>query len=133
MATNKTTETTASVKEYISNIADEGRRKEVAAIVKLMQEASGLKPKMWGAVIVGFGSYHYKYASGREGDAPKAGLASRSNAIVLYFALGEKKEELLAQLGKHKIGGGCIYIKSLSDIDKEILGTMTKISIAFPR
>jgi hypothetical protein len=133
MATNKTTETTASVADYINNIADEDRRKDVSAIVKLMQKASGLKPKMWGSAIVGFGSYHYKYESGHEGDAPQAGLSSRSTAIVLYLALGEKREALLEKMGKHKTSKGCIYVKKLADVDKSVLETMTKVSIAQPR
>lgn len=133
MATNKTTENNASVNDYINNIADEDRRKDVAAIVKIMQKASGLKPKMWGPAIIGFGSYHYIYESGHEGDAPLAGLSSRSTAIVLYLALGDKREAMLEKFGKHKTGKECIYVKKLSDVDKAVLETMTNISIKKPR
>ena len=79
---------------------------------------------MWGTAIVGFGSYHYKYESGREGDAPLAGLSPRANAITLYFSNAKEKPDLLKKLGKHKMGGGCIYIQKLEDIDT---GTLTKL------
>jgi hypothetical protein len=131
MATNKTTETNASVLAYVAAIADEARRTDIAALIKLMQKVSGLKPKMWGPGIVGFGSYHYKYDSGHEGDAPLAGLASRSTAIVLYLNLGEKREALLEKLGRHKIGKGCIYLKKLADADKKVLEEMVKHSITY--
>jgi len=131
MATNKTTETSASVAAYIAAIADEARRTDIAALIKLMQKASGFKPKMWGPGIVGFGSYHYKYDSGHEGDAPLAGLASRSTAIVLYLNLGEKREALLEKLGKHKTGKGCVYLKKLADADKKVLEEMVKLSVTY--
>ncbi|CAN5264492.1 hypothetical protein BH11BAC6_BH11BAC6_13850 [soil metagenome] len=86
---------------------------------------------MWGTSIVGFGSYHYKYESGREGDAPLTGLASRANAITLYLGSNfDEREELLAKFGKHKIGGGCVHIQKLLDIDITILIKMVKNSIA---
>jgi len=86
---------------------------------------------MWGTAIVGFGSYHYKYDSGREGDAPLFGMASRANAITLYLGSDfENRATLLEKLGKHKIGGGCIHIKNLADIDQLILIKMVKNSIA---
>lgn len=131
MATNKTTETSASVAAYIAAIADEARRTDIAALIKLMQKASGYKPKMWGPGIVGFGSYHYKYDSGHEGDAPLVGLASRSNAIVLYLNPFEKREELQQKLGRHKTGKSCIYLKKLADADKKVLEEMVKLSVAY--
>ncbi|MCP9749890.1 DUF1801 domain-containing protein [Ferruginibacter sp. HRS2-29] len=130
MASNKTTETNASVPAYVAAIADEARRTDIAALIKLMQKASGFPPKMWGPGIVGFGSYHYKYDSGHEGDAPLAGLASRSTAIVLYLNLGEKRDVLLEKLGKHKTGKGCIYLKKLADADEKVLEEMVKVSIS---
>jgi hypothetical protein len=129
-AKNKTTETELSVREYLNNIADENRRKDCAAITELISKITGLKPKMWGTGIVGYGSYHYIYESGREGDAPLAAFASRANAIVLYVALTPKeKEELLKRFGKHKATGGCIYIQNLQDVDSKILSKMITNSI----
>ncbi len=130
MAKNKTTETKASVATFLKSIKDEKRRKDFSAIVDLISEQTGLEPKMWGTAIVGFGSYHYKYESGREGDAPLTGLASRANAIVLYLGDFDKREELFSKFGKHKLGGGCVYIQKLEDIDLSILSKMVKKSIA---
>ncbi len=85
---------------------------------------------MWGAAIIGFGSYHYKYASGHEGDAPLFGFASRANAISLYFLTSfPERDELLAQFGKYKASKACIYIQKLADIDLDILVKMAKLSI----
>lgn len=131
MAQNKTTENNASVTAFINNIKDEKRRKDFSAIVSLIAAHTGIEPKMWGTAIVGFGSYHYIYESGREGDAPAAGLASRSNAIVLYFAADEAREALLEKFGKHKTGKGCIYIQKLEDVDTGILVKMAKNSIRY--
>ncbi len=130
MAKNKTTETRDSVAGFLSAIKDEKRRKDFSSLIALITEHTGFETKMWGTSIVGFGSYHYKYESGREGDAPLAGMASRANAITLYIGSEfDKKEELLAKLGKHKIGGGCIHIQKLEDVDKSILIKMVKNSI----
>ena len=127
MAKNKTTETQNSVADYLTAIKDEKKRKDCSAIIDLITEHTGLKPKMWGTGIVGFGSYHYKYDSGHEGDAPLAGMASRTNAIVLYLSANfEKRNELLASLGKHKTDKGCVYINKLDDIDTGILTKMVK-------
>ncbi len=132
MAKNKTTETEASVADYVKSIKDEKRRKDFEAIIDLISKNTGYEPKMWGPSIVGFGSYHYKYESGREGDAPLTGLASRSNAIVLYLvSVFDKREELLAKFGKHKTEKGCVYIQKLEDIDTAILMKMVKNSIAY--
>ena len=129
MAKNKTIETRASVAGFLKTITDEKKRKDCSAIIDLITKHTGLEPKMWGASIVGFGSYHYKYESGREGDAPLAGLASRANAITLYLSNFDKKEELLKKFGKHKVGGGCVYIQKLADVDSSILIKMVKNSI----
>ena len=112
MAEVKTKPTQASVKEFLNQIPDKQRREDCFAIAKMMEEATGAKPKMWGKSIVGFGSYRYKYASGREGDSCLAGFASRKGALTLYLmgAVDEHKE-LVAKLGKHKTGKGCIYLK----------------------
>ncbi len=125
MAKNKTTETKNSVEEYLNNILDEARRKDCSEIIELIKQQTGLEPKMWGSAIVGFGSYHYKYQSGHEGDAPLVGFASRANAIVLYLASDfEQRTELLQKFGKHKTGKACIYIQKLEDIDTNILKKM---------
>ena len=129
---NKTIETKASVAGFLKTIKDEKRRKDCSAIIALITKHTGFEPRMWGTSIVGFGSYHYKYDSGREGDAPLTGIASRANAITLYLGSGfDKREELLSKFGKHKIGGGCVHIQKLEDIDTSILSKMVKNSIAY--
>src|SRR5712692_6264636 len=133
MAKNKTIETQHSVSGFLKKITDGKRRKDFTAIIGLITEQTGLEPKMWGTSIVGFGSYHYKYESGHEGSAPLAGIASRTNAITLYLSDFDKKEELLSKLGKHKTGGGCIYIQKLEHIDQRILTAMVKKSIEHRR
>lgn len=130
MAKNKTVETKDSVAAFFKTIKDEQKRKDFAAIIDLVTKHTRLEPKMWGTAIVGFGSYHYKYDSGREGDAPLFGMASRANAITLYLGSEfEKREELLAKVGKHKIGGGCVHIQKLADIDTAVLLKLVKNSI----
>ncbi len=129
MAKNKTVETDGSVENYIQSIADESKRKDTAAIVALMQQQTGLPPKMWGSSIVGFGSYHYKYKSGHEGDAPLAALSARANAITLYLGFFEEKEALLKELGKHKQGKACVYIKKLADVKEEVLRKLVQLSV----
>ena len=130
MAKNKTIETQDSVPGFLMTIKDEKRRKDFSAIIDLITEHTGFEPKMWGTSIVGFGIYHYKYESGREGDAPLAGIASRANAITLYLSSNfDKREELLSKFGKHKTSKGCIYIQKLEDVDTGILIKMVKNSI----
>ena len=129
MAKNKTVETQYSVADHLSTIKDEKKRKDCSAIIDLMAKHTKLEPKMWGTAIVGFGSYHYKYESGREGDAPLAALAARSNAITLYVSNAKEKEELLNKLGKYKMSGGCIYVQKLEDIDTGILIKLVDNSI----
>ncbi len=131
MAANQTVETKEPVGAYLKRIADEKRRKDCSAIIDLIADHVSIEPKMWGPGIVGFGSYHYKYESGREGDAPLAALASRANSIVLYFADDGQRAELLKKFGKFKMSGGCIHIKKLDDIDKGILLKMAKNSIKY--
>ena len=129
MTKNKTTENKNSVADYLSTIKDVKKRQDCAAIIDLITKHTALEPKMWGTAIVGFGTYHYKYESGREGDAPLIGLAARANAITLYLSNVKEKEEQLKKLGKHKMGGGCIYIQKLEDIDTSILKKMADNSI----
>lgn len=125
MAENKTKPTELSVAAYIDAITDEARRADAKALVKLMQKASGEKPKMWGPSIVGFGSYHYKYESGREGDMALLCFSPRKAATVLYSMTGHSDSKaLLAKLGKHAVSGGCIHIKKLADVDQKVLETL---------
>ena len=130
MAKNKTTETESSVTDFINAVEDTAKRNDSFELVKIMQEESGFEPKMWGPGIIGFGSYHYKYDSGHEGDAPLVAFSPRKAAISLYcYTTTENKEELLSKLGKHKASKGCIYIKKLTDIDTEILRKIILLSI----
>src|ERR1700684_4516279 len=121
MADNKTKPTELSVTAFIDAITDPTKRADAKALVELMQGAAGEKPKMWGPSIIGFGSYHYKYDSGREGDMPLVGFSPRKAAAVLYLAGLSDSEALLAKLGKHTTGKGCLYIKKLADVDKKVL------------
>ena len=131
---NITTENDGSVSAWVKKIPDASRRKDILALISLFQSVSGFEAKMWGTAIVGFGSYHYVYESGREGDAPLAGLASRSGAMVFYLRLApEDREKLLGKLGKHKTGKGCICIKSLADIDQKVLSRMITLSVKHKR
>jgi hypothetical protein len=133
MAKNKTTVTNKDVLQFINEFADtEQKRKDSYELIKLMQSVSGHKPKMWGPSIIGFGSYHYKYASGHEGDAPMIGFSPRKAAISLYVFTGlDKHKHLLDGLGKFKMGKACIYIKKLSDIDQKKLKLLMKETIAW--
>lgn len=125
MATNKTIETQASPEKYLKAITDAGRRKDCEALAKMMAKATKHPPKMWGPSIVGFGSYHYKYESGREGDMCLVGFSSRKGEIALYGLRAAKdSEKLLAKLGKHKEGKGCVYIKTLADVDEKVLAKL---------
>jgi hypothetical protein len=131
MAENKTKATKVSVAEFIDALADQSRRADAKTLVKLMQKAAGEKPKMWGPSIIGFGSYHYTYDSGREGDMPVVAFSPRKAATVLY-GLGES-EALLPKLGKYTRGKGCVYIKKLADVDQKVLETMVAKSVAARR
>lgn len=133
MAQNKTTYTDADVMEFIlSTVDSEQKRKDSLTLIELLQAWSGEKPRMWGPSIIGFGNYHYKYASGHEGDAPILGFSPRKSAISLYvFSDTEKSRQLLTQLGKYKMGKACIYIKKLSDIQIPVLQQLCEESVAF--
>ncbi|MFQ6600003.1 DUF1801 domain-containing protein [Flavobacterium sp. C3NV] len=123
MAKNKTTETNESTTDFINTfVEDETKKKDAFELIKIMQEVTHFEPKMWGPSIIGFGSYHYKYASGHEGDAPLVGFSPRKAAISLYINVPtENRDELLSKLGKHKASKGCIYVKKLADINSEVL------------
>jgi len=134
MADNQTKPTKLSVAAFIDGLTDPTRRADAKALVKVMQSAAGEKPRMWGASIIGFGSYHYKYESGREGDMPIIGFSPRKAANVLYnvTASGDCKA-LLAKLGTHTTGKGCLYIKKLADVDQQVLKAMVVKSVAAMR
>jgi len=130
MAEPKTKPTKQSVKEFLNKIDDPERRADCFAVAKMMEEITGEKPIMWGPSIVGFGSYHYKYASGREGDWPKAAFSPRKKDLTVYLMMGYTKHtELLEKLGKHSGGKSCLYIKRLSDIHVPTLKKLIKISV----
>ncbi len=122
MPKNKTKATEASVQSYFSAIEDETRRNDCETLAKLMSKATQQQPQMWGSSIVGFGSYHYKYESGREGDSCLTGFSSRKTDITVYLTASViGQEPLLSKLGKHKVGKGCLYMRKLSDVDLKVL------------
>lgn len=130
MAEPKTKPTKASVKEFLNKIPDKERRDDCFAVAKIMEEITGDKPKMWGPSIVGFGTWHYKYASGREGDWPVTGFSPRKRDLTLYLMMGfNKHTELMQKLGKHSTGKSCLYIKRLSDIHLPTLKKLIKKSV----
>jgi Domain of unknown function (DU1801) len=133
MAENKTQPTTAGVGAFLET-CDEARRTDAKALARLMQKITGHKPAMWGPSIVGFDQYHYIYDSGREGDNLVVGFSPRKAANVLYGAIGfEGSEALLAKLGKHTTGKGCLYIKKLADVDLKVLETLLEKAVAATR
>jgi len=134
MAEIKTKQTEVDVAEFINTFADtEQKRADGFELLKLMQDFTGFEPKMWGPSIIGFGSYHYKSERSRqEGDWPLVGFSPRKAAISLYVYMGTKEQEqLIAQLGKFKMGKGCIYVKKLSDINQDVLKKVMKETIDF--
>lgn len=130
MAEAKTQPTNQSVTEFLNQISDPERRADCFAVAKIMEEITGEKPKMWGPGIVGFGTYRYKYASGREGDWPRTGFSPRKKDLTLYIMMGfERHAELMEKLGKHSTGKSCLYIKRLSDIHMPTLKKLIKIGL----
>lgn len=134
MAESKTKPTTISVAEYIDALPDDSKRADAKALVKIMQSATGEKPKMWGPSIVGFGTHHYKYETGREGDVPIACFSPRKPATVLYGLTSyPHSAALLEKLGKHTTGKGCLYVKKLADVDIKVLETLIVKAVAAKR
>lgn len=128
---NKTQPTDASVRNYLNSIEDVERRKDAKAFSKLVAEVTGAKPVMWGTGIVGFGSLHYVYASGREGDTAAVGFAARKHALAIYGLKDhEESAGLLERLGPHGSGKGCLYIKDLSAVNTGVLKKLIKIAYA---
>lgn len=130
MAEPKTKETTASVATFLKKVADKTRREDCQTVVEMMRDITKEEPKMWGSSIVGFGRYRYKYASGREGEWPITGFSPRKGDLTLYLMGGfESSPELMKQLGKHKTGKGCLYIKQLADVDLPVLRKLVTKSV----
>ena len=131
MANAKTKPTTASVKAFLDGIEDDERRKDCKTLVAMMKRVTGNPPKMWGPSIVGFGTYHYKYASGHEGDCCLVGFASRASAISVYLYPGEKgAAALFNALEPHKFGKACLYLKRLADVQVPVLEQLVALSVA---
>ena len=122
MAELKTKVNTASVEGFLNKIEDDQKREDCFEVVKIMKQVTKEEPKMWGPSIIGFGSYHYRYESGREGDMMRIGFSPRKQNITLYVGLGADTENpLLKKLGKYTTGKGCLYIKKLADVDRKVL------------
>ena len=128
----KTKETDNSVIEFIEKVENIKKRKDAYDLLDIFTEATGFQAKMWGPSIIGFGTYHYVYESGHEGDAPLVGFSPRKAKISLYFNMGEiEREELLERFGKHTTGKACVYINKLDDIDLEILKQLINQSVSY--
>lgn len=134
MAEQKTKPNNQSVIVFLDKIPDETRRIECYALLDMMKRVTNTEPKIWGTGLVGFGNYHYKYESGHEGDCFVAGFAPRKGALTLYITAGvERFPKLLAKLGKHKAGKGCLYIRKLDDVDLSVLEDLVKQSVEHTR
>jgi hypothetical protein len=134
MAELKTRPTNEDVRTFLDSVSDEDRRRDCLALLDLMREVTGEDPMMWGPSIIGFGSYHYTYASGREGDWPLTGFSPRKRDLTVYIMAGfERYESLMTRLGKHKVGKSCLYLKRLDDVDREILRELIAASVAHLR
>jgi hypothetical protein len=134
MVANKTKPTDISVASFVNALVEAAKRSDAKALIGLMKRATGEEPKMWGASIIGFGAYHYTYDSGREGDTVLVGFSPRKPATVVYGVTGSKSAEgLLAKLGKHTTGKGCLYIKKLADVDQHVLEQLIVKAVAEKR
>jgi hypothetical protein len=134
MSENKTVPTDQGVEDFLNAIEDERRRKDSFMLLNLMREVTGMEPRMWGSSIVGFGMYHYKYASGREGDTMLVGFSPRKQNLAIYNMGGiDPDEDRFKKLGKHTIGKGCLYIKRLDDIDLPTLKSLVAASFTRTR
>jgi hypothetical protein len=130
MAELKTKPTKQSVSAFINSVPDEQRRKDCQAVLELMSKVTKAKPEMWGTSIVGFGRYHYKYASGREGEWMLTGFSPRKGDLTVYVMSGfQGVPELMAQLGKYKTGKSCLYIKKLADVDMKVLKRIVEAGV----
>ena len=131
MTQNKTVQTGASVDDFIASIEHPTRRQDARALVDLFSKTTEFSPKMWGDSIVGFGQYHYRYASGREGDFLATGFSPRKSNLSIYIMPGYGDfSEILNDLGKHKLGKSCLYVNKLADIDLDVLHKLIVAGIA---
>ncbi len=134
MAELKTQRNRKSVEKFLAGVENERRRADARKVAKIMREVTGEKPEMWGDSIVGFGSYHYRYDSGREGDWMLTGFSPRKTSLTLYIMSGfSRYGELMGELGKHKTGKSCLYINRLSDVDENVLRKLIAESVAHLR
>jgi len=134
VAENKTKANKASVTEFINSIEDRQKRADVRKVAAMMRKATGKRAKMWGPSIVGFGTYHYKYESGREGDFMVSGFSPRKQALTVYILAGFKRfDALMSKLGTYKTGKSCLYIKRLSDVDEKVLQKLIDGSVKYMR
>jgi len=134
MAELKTQQNNASVTAFLAALDDPQQRADAKKLSKMMREATGSRAKMWGTSIIGFGSYHYVYASGREGDWPIVGYSPRKQNLSIYIMSGfSGSEKLMEKLGKHKTGKSCLYIKRLADVDEEVLRKLIDKSVGYIR
>jgi hypothetical protein len=130
MAELKTKPSEASVEDFLNGVADEQKREDCFSLLAMMKEVTGLEPQMWGDSIIGFGTYHYKYKSGHEGDWFLTGFAPRKRNLTVYIMAGfDQYGALLEKLGKYSTGVGCLYLKKLADVDQAILQTLVKQSV----
>lgn len=126
----KTKQNEASVDDFLAAVENDQRREDCYKVLAIMRKITGEEPKMWGKTIVGFGTYHYKYATGREGDWMLTGFSPRKQSLTLYIMAGfDRYEELMAKLGKHKTGKSCLYLNKLSDADPKVLTELIKQSV----
>lgn len=134
MAENKTKATKASVTEFMNSIEDPQRRADARKLAAMMRRVTGKRARMWGSSIVGYGTYHYKYASGREGDFMVAGFSPRKQALAVYIMAGFGRfDALMSKLGKYKTGKSCLYIRRLLDVDEEVLEKLIAGSVKYMR
>lgn len=134
MSELKTKRNDGDVRGYLESVTNKRRREDALVMLELMREITGEPPEMWGSSIVGFGSYHYRYASGREGDWPIVGFAPRKQSLTLYIMPGfDRYEDLMAKLGKYKTGKSCLYINKLDDVNLETLKALIAESVEYMR
>jgi Domain of unknown function (DU1801) len=127
MVENKTQATGASVEEFLAAVEHPVRHRDGLRLLKLMRDITGKEPEMWGPTIVGFGQYHFKYDSGREGDAAAVGFSPRKASLSLYgLTYGPEAADLLPRLGKHRMGAGCLYVNKLEDVDEAVLAELIR-------
>ncbi len=130
-----TTPTEQQVEDYLATVENDQRRADARTLIEIMSDITGEPPAMWGPSMIGFGSYHYRYASGHEGDSALAGFAPRKQQLVLYLVGGfeDQHAEQMEKLGPHKTGKGCLYLKRLSDVDLDVLRTLIERSVRVRR